>query len=145
MSVFHVILVQSFSARPYSRNFCTCYTANAVLFPVQRFISLVIYSWWDWQTRNQNKTVAFAVIKRHLQLQKREFADEPLSANETFLVPLKFSQELCADWLVCIAYCIFWHLIGSDNLKRFLPTYRKLSKLILNRPFFPIGRPYWIN
>ena len=29
------------------------------------------------------------------------------------------SQGLCADWLVCIAYCIFWHLIGSDQLSYF--------------------------
>ena len=26
------------------------------------------------------------------------------------------SQGLCADWLLCIAYCIFWHLIGSEKL-----------------------------
>ena len=31
-----------------------------------------------------------------------------------------FSQGLCgADWLVCVAYCIFWHLIGSDQLSYF--------------------------
>ena len=29
------------------------------------------------------------------------------------------SQGLCTDWLVCIAYCIFWHLIGSDQLSYF--------------------------
>ena len=50
------------------------------------FISLVIcFTAKIAQTRNQIKTAAFAVIKRHLQ--KRGFADEPLSANETFLAP----------------------------------------------------------
>ena len=29
------------------------------------------------------------------------------------------SQGLCTDWLVCIAYCIFWDLIGSDQLSYF--------------------------
>ena len=52
---------------------------------------------------------------------------------------LKLSQEVCADWLVCI----FWHLIGSDNLSFFFSnwtdclflkwkSYQKLSKWIFN-------------
>ena len=29
------------------------------------------------------------------------------------------SQGFCADWLVCIAYCTFSHLIDSDQLSYF--------------------------
>ena len=36
-------------------------------------------------------------------------------ANETFSVA-RCRRALCADWLVCITYCIFWHLIGLDQL-----------------------------
>ena len=54
--------------------------------------------------------------KRHSQL-KEEKECSPTSAKETFFGAL--SQGLCADWLVCIAFCIFWHLIGSDQLSYF--------------------------
>ena len=53
----------------------------------------------------------------HNKKKPRVFADEPPSANETFFGAL--SKGFCADWLVCIAYCIFWHLIGSDQLSYF--------------------------
>ena len=53
----------------------------------------------------------------HSNKKPRVFEDEPVSANETFFGAL--SQGPCADWLVCFAYCIFWHLIGSDQLPYF--------------------------
>ena len=68
------------------------------------------------QTRSQNKTAA-KQNDIHSNKRPRGFADETPSANKTFFCAL--SQGLCADWLVCIAYCIFWHLIGSDQLSYF--------------------------
>ena len=68
------------------------------------------------QTRSQNKTAA-KQNDIHSNKRPRVFADETPSANKTFFCAL--SQGLCADWLVCIAYCIFWHLIGSDQLSYF--------------------------
>ena len=53
----------------------------------------------------------------HNKKKQTVFADEPPSAKETFFGAL--SQGLRADWVVCIAYCIFWHLIGSDQLSFF--------------------------
>ena len=53
----------------------------------------------------------------HSNKTPRVFAEEQPSANKTFFGA--FSQGLCADWLVYIAYCIFWHLIGSDQLSYF--------------------------
>ena len=41
----------------------------------------------------------------------------PFKRPRTFFGAL--SHEICADWLVCIAYCIFWHLTGSDQLSFF--------------------------
>ena len=69
------------------------------------------------QTRSQNKTAAKRNNIQQQQEAKSVRRDEPRSANETFFGAL--SQELCADWLVCIVYCIFWHLIGSDQLSYF--------------------------
>ena len=40
----------------------------------------------------------------HSNKKPKAFADEPPSANKTFFSAL--SQGLCADWLVCTAYCI---------------------------------------
>ena len=68
------------------------------------------------QTRSQNKT-ASKQNDVHSYKKQRAFAYEPLSANETFFGAL--SQGLCADWLVCITYFIFWHLIGADQLSYF--------------------------
>ena len=68
-------------------------------------------------TRSQNKTAAKQNDIIHSNKKPREFADEPPSANETFFGAL--SHELGADWLVCIACCIFWHLIGLDQLSYF--------------------------
>ena len=92
------------------------------------------------QTRNQNKTAAKKKNDVHSNKKPRVFAEEQPSANKTFFGA--FSQGLCADWVVYIVYCIFWHLIGSDQLSYFfkldgLPIckgkpYLKLSKLILN-------------
>ena len=80
------IIVQRFSACTFSRTFCTCFAANAGSFPTQTFISLLIYFPCKIaQTRNQNKTTTFAVIKRHLKLQGGAFVDDLLSANKTFL------------------------------------------------------------
>ena len=88
------------------------------------------------QTRSQDKTAAKQNDIRSNK-KPRVLTDESLSANETVFSAL--SQGLCANWLVCIAYCIFWHLIGSDQLSYLhsLPIckgkpYLKLSKLILN-------------
>ena len=65
------------------------------------------------QTRSQNKTAA-KQNDIHRNKKPGVFADEPPSAKKIFLGAL--SQGLWADWLVCIAYCIFWHLIGSAKL-----------------------------
>ena len=46
---------------------------------------------------------------------------------------LKLSQEVCADWLVCI----LWHLIGSDNLSFFFFLF--FFFLIFFNFFFLIG------
>ena len=69
------------------------------------------------QTKSQNKTAAKQNDIIHSNKKPREFADEPPSANEIFFGAL--SHGLCADWLVCIAYCISWHLIGLDQLSYF--------------------------
>ena len=74
------------------------------------------FSFWMSQTRSQNETAA-KQNDIHNNKKPRVFSDEPPSANDTFFGAL--SQGLCADWLVCIAFCIFWHLIGSDQLSYF--------------------------
>ena len=94
-----LILVQSFSASTFSR-IVDCFQYK--LSSVKSYIFL-----FKWR-RQEAKTK---------QQPRRVFAHEPPSANETFFGAL--SQGLCADWLVCIAYCIFWHLIGSDQLSYF--------------------------
>ena len=68
------------------------------------------------QTRSQKKTAA---KQNNIHGNKKPIvlADEPPSANETSFDAL--SQGLCSDWLVCIAYGIFWYLIGSDQLSSF--------------------------
>ena len=76
--------------------------------------------------------------KQHSQQQQtKSFRQRTSVSQQNFVGAL--SQGLCADWLVCIAYCISWHLIGSDQLSYLhsLPVckgkpYLKLSKLILN-------------
>jgi len=68
------------------------------------------------QTRSQNKTAA-KQNDNHSNKKPRVLGDELPSANETLFCML--SQGLCTDWLVCIAYCIFWHLVGSDQLSYF--------------------------
>ena len=56
--------------------------------------------------------------KQHLQQQEAKSArQQTVAATKTFFGML--SQELCIDWLVCIAYCFFWYLIGSDQLSYF--------------------------
>ena len=68
------------------------------------------------QTRSQTKTAA-KQNDIYRKKKPRVFADEPPSANETFFGAL--SQGLCTDWLDCIAYCIFWQFIHSDQLSYF--------------------------
>ena len=102
------ILVESFSACTFSRIYA--------LFPIQTlYDQTVIHFPFKWKLKqNSSKT------KRHSQRKEAKsvrLADEPPSANETYFGAL--SQGLCDDWLDCIAYCIFWHLIGSDQLSYF--------------------------
>ena len=68
------------------------------------------------QARSQNKT-ATKQSDIHSNKKPTEFADKPPSASKTFFGLLP--QGLCDDWLVCIAHCIFWHLIGLDQLSYF--------------------------
>ena len=82
--------------------------------------------------QNSSKT------KQHSQQQEAKSVRQRTGVSQQNFVGA-LSLELCADWLVCIACCIFWHLIGSDQLSYLhsLPIckgkpYLKLSKLILN-------------
>ena len=69
------------------------------------------------QTRSQNKTAA-KQNDIHSNKKPRVFAvTNRRQPTKLFFGAL--SQGLRADWLVCIAYCIFWHLIGSDQLSYF--------------------------
>ena len=94
-----LILVRSFSTSTFSR-IVDCFQYK--LSSVKSYIFL-----FKWR-RQEAKTK---------QQPRRVFAHEPPSAKETCFGAL--SPGLCADWLVCIAYCIFWHLIGSDQLSYF--------------------------
>ena len=99
-----LILVQSFSA-------CTFQESIRWLFPIQTFISFVIHVPFKWP-RQEAKT------KRYSQQQEaKSVRRRPPSAKEFSFGAL--GQGRCADWLDCIAYCIFWHLIGSEQLSYF--------------------------
>ena len=41
------------------------------------------------------------------------------SHQPTKLFLARYHRDFCTDWLVCIAYYIFWHLSGSDQLSYF--------------------------
>jgi len=82
---------------------------------MQTFIGLVLHFPVKWprqeaKTKQQQNKTTFTATRS----QGCMYADELPSVNETFFGALP--QELCADWLVCIAYRIFWHLISSDQL-----------------------------
>lgn len=83
------------------------------LSPVWSYIFIVV------QTRNQNKKEAFAVIKWHSKQREAKSIRQSTTISQLDFFGM-LSQGLCADWLVCIAYCIFWNLIGSDQLSFFL-------------------------
>ena len=107
-----LILVQSFTACAFSRNLCVdCFQYK--LSSVWSYIFLLN----DPDKKpNQNSSKT----KRHSQQQEAKSVRRrtaPPSVNETFFGAL--SQGLCGDWLDCIACCIFWHLIGSDQLSYF--------------------------
>ena len=78
---------------------------------MQTFISLVLHFPFKWP-REEAKT------KKHSQQQEaKKLRRRTASAKENLFGAL--SQGLCADWLVCIAFCIYWHLIGSYQLSYF--------------------------
>ena len=112
-----LILVQSFSACTFSR----VYALIDWLFPIQTFISWVIRFPFKWP-RQEAKTKQQQLKQNDIHSNKkpRVFANKLQSANKTLFGTL--SQGLGADWLVCIAHCIFWHLIGSDQLSYFSYT-----------------------
>ena len=105
-----LILVQSFSACTFSRIYAL------IVWDTKFHQFGHTFSFWMAQTTSQNKTAA-KQNDIYTNKKPRVFADEPPSANKTFFGAL--SQGLCVDWLVSIAYCIFWHLIGSDQLSYF--------------------------
>ena len=98
-----LILVQSFRACTFSR-IVDCFQCK--LWSVWSYIFLL--NGPDKEPKQNNI---------HSNKKPGVFANEPPSANETFFGAL--SQGRCTDWLVCIAYCLFWHLIGSDGLSFF--------------------------
>ena len=60
------------------------------------------------QTRNQNKTVAFAVIKRHLQLQKKRIRWRTAVSQRDFSGAFKiFTGTLCR---LASLYCLLYFL-----------------------------------
>ena len=103
-----LILVQSFSASTFSR-IVDCFQYK--LSSVWSYIFLFKWPRQKAKTKQQQHKTTYTTTR------SRVFGDEPPSAKETFFGAL--SQGLCADWLVCIACCIFWHLIGSDQLSFF--------------------------
>ena len=86
------------------------------LFPKQTFMSLVIY-FFLLSDPNKKPKPNRSKTKRHRTRSQEGSPTNRRSANETLFGTL--SQGLCADCLVCIACCIFWHLIGSDQLSYF--------------------------
>ena len=107
-----LILVQSFSASIFSRIYALIISdTNFYQFG---HIYIILLNGPDKKPKqNSSKT------KRHSQQQEAKSVrrDEPPSANKTF-----FRRVVAGTsrWLlVCIAYCIFWHLIGSDQLSYF--------------------------
>ena len=99
---YFLIPVQSFSACTFSR-IVVCFQCKLSTvwscFPVR----------WP---RQEAKT------KQHSQQQEAKGACTPTNCRQSMQRDFfgALSQGLCADWLVCIAYRIFWHLISSDQL-----------------------------
>ena len=100
-----LILVQSFSACTFS----IIYALIVCNINFHQFRHTFFF--WMSQTRSQNETAA-KQNDIHNNKKPRVFSDEPPSANDTFFGAL--SQGLCADWLVCSAYCFF---LAFDWLK----------------------------
>ena len=70
--------------------------------------------------QTKRKTDGVELPLRHMKFtaSTRAFADEPqLAANKTFLALCH--RNFALDWLVSVAYCIFWHFTGSDKLSYF--------------------------
>ena len=107
-----LILVQSFSASIFSRIYALIISdTNFYQFG---HIYIILFKWPRQEAKTkqqQNKTTFTATRGQECSPTNRR--------QPTKLFFCALSQGLCADWLVCIVYCIFWHLIGSDQLSYF--------------------------
>ena len=102
-----LILVQSFTACAFSRNLCVdCFQYK--LSSVWSYVFL-LNGLEKKPEQNSNKT------KQHSHQQEAKGVTRRTAVSQwNFFGAL--SLGLCTDWLDCITYCIFWHLIGSDQL-----------------------------
>ena len=99
-----LILVQSFSA-------CTFWRI------VDSFHECQLSSVWSYIFLSNGPEKKPKQNSIHSNKKPKNFAEEPPWAKENLFGAL--SQGLCADWLVCIAFCIYWHLISSYQLSYF--------------------------
>ena len=95
-----LILVQSFSA-------CTFWRI------VDSFHECKLSSVWSYIFLSTGPEKKPKQNNIHSNKKPKNFAEEPPSAKENLFGTL--SQGLCADWLVCIAFCIYWHLLAQTN------------------------------
>ena len=122
-----LILVQSFSACTFSRI-------------VDSFHENKLLSVWSYIFLSNGPEKKPKQNNIHSNKKPKNFAEEPPSAKKNLFGAL--SQGLCADWLVCIAFCITGVWLAQTSCPIFLKlgslpvckgkSYLKLSKLILN-------------
>ena len=110
---------------------------------MQTFISLVLHFPFKWpREEKKNKTIFTATRSQKTSPKnRRQLLKENLFGA--------LSQGLCADWLVCIAFCITGIWLAQTSCPIFLKlgslpvckgkSYLKLSKLILN---WTVGKNY---
>ena len=105
-----LILVQSFSA-------CTFQESIRWLFPIQTFISFVIHIPFKWP-RQEDKTKQQQNKTTFTQQEDKTVRRRTAVSQGNFFLA-RCDRNFTLNWLECIAYCIFWHLIGSDQLSYF--------------------------
>lgn len=90
---------------------------NAGLFPIQTFTSLVIHFPCSLDKKPKQKS-SICCHKMTLKAMRSQ-EHWPVNHNQQTRLLGILSKGLCTDWLVCIAFGIFWNLIGSDQLSLF--------------------------
>lgn len=100
------------------RTVCSCYVMNVGIFQC-KFDPFDLTEHFSLKVAPQHET---KTEQQHLLSQNEIYSCNKTRLHRRTAISQKTlsgalsQQELCTDWLVCIACCFFWHLIGLDNL-----------------------------